>query len=96
MREYVTTHDKAFAAGEFEGDVTLRVARGIDNAQTSNDLIASLHHSSPFLDRDIIAPRPGDEPCTFSREPTRCIFAGPKIPFRACDEKRCIRNHQFV
>src|SRR5262249_50066464 len=96
MGEYVTTHNKAFAACKFEGDMALRVARGIDDAQAGNDLVTSLQHSDFFLDRSIIAARAGDEPCAFRREPAPCIFAGPKIPFRACDEKRGIRNHQFV
>src|SRR5215470_6208837 len=96
MGEYVTAHDKAFAACKFEGDMTLRVARGVDNAQAGNDLIASLHHSDLFLDRAVVTPRPGDEPSAFGRESARCIFAGPKIPFGACDEKRRIRKHQLV
>src|SRR5512139_3822408 len=57
------------------------MARGIDNAQTGDDLVPRLDRFDLIFDCSVVAPRARDEAGAFRRQAARCVCACPEIPF---------------
>lgn len=81
MGQNIAADDQAVAAVELKRYVTLRMARGIDNAQTGDDLVPRLDRFDLIFDCSVVAPRARDEAGAFRRQAARCVCACPEIPF---------------
>lgn len=96
MGQNIAADDQAVAAVELKRYVTLRMARGIDNAQTGDDLVPRLDRFDLIFDCSVVAPRARDEAGAFRRQAARCVCACPEIPLCGRDVERGIGRHQFI